>query len=66
MKRAMGLNIPFGWICSIALLMTQLSLRLLEEATCSLGQINKIIQLGVCWIGYLYPKSGNKNFQKLN
>jgi hypothetical protein len=65
MKKAMGLNIPLGWICSTALSMTLLSLRLLEEASGSLGPINKIIQLGVCWIGYLSLKSGNKKNPKV-
>jgi hypothetical protein len=62
----MDLSTPFGWTCSTTLSMTLLSLKLLEGASGLHEPINKIIQLGVCWIGCLPPKSGNKDIQKLN
>jgi hypothetical protein len=61
MKKAVDLNTPLEWICLTTLSMTLLSLRLLEGTTGLYGPTNKIIQLGVCWIGYLSSKSGNKS-----
>jgi hypothetical protein len=61
----MDLSTPFGWICLTASSMILLLLKLLEGVADLHGPINRIIQLGVCWIECLHLKSESKNTLKL-